>query len=61
MSVSKRDLKFVLRIQDLGPFRYTLLSIPLKSYPLSSCVCVCVKKYLVFSKEREKEKKKEKN
>ena len=50
MSVSYRGLKHVLCIQDLGLFEYTPLLVSLKPSPLSPCVCVL--KYLVFSKEK---------
>ena len=40
MSVSYRNLKFMMRIQELGSFEYTPLSISLKHFLLSSCVCV---------------------
>ena len=40
----------MLCIQELGPFRYTPLLVSLKPSPFS--LCVCVLKYLVFSKEK---------
>ena len=50
MSVSYRGLKSVLCIQELDPFGYTPLLVSLKPFPLFPCVCVL--KYLVFSKEK---------
>ena len=50
MSVSFRDLKPVLYIQELGLFGYTPPLVFLKPSSLSSCVCVL--KYLVFSKNK---------
>ena len=43
MSVSYRDLKPVLCIQELDSFGYTSLLDSLKPSPLSHCVCVRVK------------------
>ena len=40
MSVSYKSLKFVLCIQELDHFRYTLLIISLKHFPLSPYMCV---------------------
>ena len=40
MSVSKRGLKFVLYIQELGSFGYTPLSVSLRPFPLSPYVCI---------------------
>ena len=42
----------MLCIQKLSPFGYTPLLVSLKPSPLSPCVCVCVLKYLVFSKKK---------
>ena len=35
-------LKLVLCIEELSLFRYTILLVFLRHYPLSLCVCVCV-------------------
>ena len=50
ISVSLRDLKSVLCIQELDFSEYTLLSVSLRPSPLF--VCVCVLKYLVFFKKK---------
>ena len=53
MSVSYRGLKLVLCIQELGSFGNTPLSVFLKPSLLPPVrVCVCVLKYLIFSKEK---------
>ena len=46
----EKVLKHVLCIQELSPFRYISLLVSLKSSSFSPCVCVL--KYLVFSKEK---------